>query len=561
MNNNNTISLHAVYRHFKRLWLFCFIFTLLLAGLAFMASLTRPKVFESRAKLLVSEDTNARGAALYGNAVPPALPLPEGALQAAMESRSFVEVVIKRLEESKMPTGTYRPVVEGLRSEVATGKFKTLRLSAQLDLHGNGTYTVLGKAGTPELARQLTAITSEELVAWDKNRSASKLREGQEGFSRQLQLLESKLQASESDTERTALREQQLALQQGYNRLSVLEHSTAGVLNPLSEATLPIKQINPRPVLAALLFGMLGTVFSAMLILLRAMNDKTIRSEDDLGAMGLKVLASFTRVKSRLLDVRGFLGMQTGTGLAESASFLRNSFENVLANKGIEIGATYPVVTRGLPIGEPQHRKIAPVLMVTSSAPGEGKSSITAVLADSFARDGKSVLLIDADLRRGSQQDIWMKRQGGVLPPVAVVGHGKDASVTAALQHPDHLQGERAAENVVLLPAIERVRNTSTYINHAVLARALDIWRHHFDVILIDSAPVLALSDALVIGKHADAVAVVVESERTDQDELLASLRRLGSAGVVPDGVVLNKQDARANDSYNYDYSPQGGFR
>jgi tyrosine-protein kinase Etk/Wzc len=180
------------------------------------------------------------------------------------------------------------------------------------------------------------------------------------------------------------------------------------------------------------------------------------------------------------------------------------------------------------------------VVMVTGPRPGVGKSFLSVNLAAVLAAAGKQVLLIDADLRRGSIESyVDVARVPGLA---------------------DLLAGT-ASESVVqrgVLPGVDVLsRGTSTATPAELLMaerfkQAIDQFSRAYDVVIVDTPPVLAVTDSMLIGKHAGTTLLAMRHGRHSDAELRHTMRLLGSAGVAVSGIVLCDVPQRA--------SAYGGF-
>ena len=194
--------------------------------------------------------------------------------------------------------------------------------------------------------------------------------------------------------------------------------------------------------------------------------------------------------------------------------------------------------------------------MISSTAPGEGKSSLTATLADGFASSGQRVLIVDADLRRGTQAEVWQKfGQDGQWHQLS--GMGGVRTSQEAFANPTNVQVLKTEENVDVLPAGPSVQDSLGLLNKADIGAALTLWRQKYDIILIDSAPLLALADGLVVGVHTDGVLMVTEFGKTSAQAVKGAIRRADRAGLKILGFVINKAERQREESYGYEYSPR----
>lgn len=185
--------------------------------------------------------------------------------------------------------------------------------------------------------------------------------------------------------------------------------------------------------------------------------------------------------------------------------------------------------------------KTLQVVGVTSSSPGEGKSTTVANLAIVMAQDNKKVLLIDCDLRKPTQHKKFEIEQDG-LTNTLVRGKALDALV----QHD-------VVSNLDILTSGPIPPNPSELLGSHKMAEVIAWARDHYDYVLIDLPPILAVADAAVIGNMVDGVLMVVASGSMTPNEAMDAKKRLQQAGVTILGVILNKMPQQRRYGY-YQY-------
>ncbi|WP_027460660.1 AAA family ATPase [Deinococcus murrayi] len=511
---------------------------LLLALVTYLWSRSQPTVYESTASLIAA-NTQTQDTTL-GSALVKAPPLPEGAVAQALQSTQVIEPLTQALRGAAgIPADERNRVVTALERELRAQKLQTLTLTSRLDLSGNGIYTIRARARTPEAARQLANLTSTALLNWDRGRALQNLRRAQAGYEAQLAQVDQQLGAPNlPPLERETLIARRANIQGNLIQTQLLADSVAGVLSVLAPAVTPLEPVSPKPLRNAVLAGILGLLLATGVVALLTAMDRTIRSEDDLLALGLPTLAVIPRLRQRDIVFSGIVRAARKAGLYEAIGFLRVNLLTALS------GQSHPVV------------------LIASTIPAEGKSSLTATLADGLGSSGQRVLIIDADLRRGTQAAVWQKfnEQGNWRP---LNGNGGARTTREALLAPHAAEVLEVERNVDMLPAGPGLQDSLAVFNQADLRAALDLWRREYDVVLIDSAPLLALADGLVLGAHADAVVMVTEYGRTNVQAVRSALRRAERSGLKVVGFVINKSDAREGNSYGYSYSyaPREGVK
>ncbi|GGK25318.1 exoP [Deinococcus malanensis] len=450
----------------------------------------------------------------------------------ALQSTQVIGPLIQAIrKEEEISQSERERLSENLGRELREQRLQSVTLTSRLDLSGNGIYTVRARARTAAAAQRLANLASAALFSWDRDRALESVRRAQAGFQAQLAQVDQQLGASAlPGVERQTLIARRANIQGNLTQVQLLEDSVAGVLSSLSAAVEPLRPVAPKPLRNAALAGLLGVLLATGIVALLTVLDRTIRSEDDLLTLDVPTLAVIPRLRQRDIIFSGIVRAARQAGLYEAIGFLRVNLMTTLA-------------------GKPH-----PVVMVTSTAPGEGKSSLTATLADGFASSGQRVLIIDADLRRGTQAAVWKKYdEGGRWHQLS--GQGGVRTTREALADPHNVQVIQVEDNVDMLPAGPGVQDSLGVFNQADIAGALALWRQNYDIVLIDSAPLLALADGLVVGVHTDAVLMVTEYGRTNVQSVRSALRRAERAGLNILGFVINKSDAREGNSYGYSYS------
>ena len=168
------------------------------------------------------------------------------------------------------------------------------------------------------------------------------------------------------------------------------------------------------------------------------------------------------------------------------------------------------------------------VVMVTSAVAGEGKTTLASHLAHSLARAGRKTLLIDCDLRRPDVQQFF---NVSAEPGFSEVLRG-EADVAGATQE--------TADGLFVLPAGRWNRVVLRVLAQGRAQELFDRLRQEYDFILIDSHPILAAADSLLIGQHADAVILSLLRDRSQAHVVLPACQRLASLGIRVLGAVVS---------------------
>ncbi|MCI0459798.1 MAG: polysaccharide biosynthesis tyrosine autokinase [Gemmataceae bacterium] len=170
------------------------------------------------------------------------------------------------------------------------------------------------------------------------------------------------------------------------------------------------------------------------------------------------------------------------------------------------------------------------VVMVTSAAAGEGKTTLASNLALSLARAGRRTLLVDCDLRRPGLHHLFEQ----TLQP------GFSETVLGEVDLPDAVRPTTTDENLYLLPAGQWDREVLQELARDSVRVVFERLREEFDFVVVDSHPVLPATDSLLIGQHADAVMVSVLRGVSQSPRVYAAQQRLATLGIRIFGAVVS---------------------
>ena len=525
--NADQIDLRQVFGTLRRYAPLLILTPVVVAGLTYWLAGRQAPVYESSASI-IALDNNAQNS-LINNTLVTAPPLPQGAVEQVLHSRNLVTDIGQRLDQSGLDPALVAQIRSDLNRELTANTFSRLKVRARLDTQQRGVYEIRAQGENPQAAQQLAEAGVAALLAWDNARAKQGVTRSRQSLQAQLQSLTGRIASISDPLERQSLIAARGQVLQNLSQMAVLETAATGTLIPVAEAVAPRAPVSPRPLRNAALAGLLSLFLVTGGVLLSDSLRRRVNGPEDLLPLGLPVLAQLPLVRRKQL-AGGFLPASHSGPLYEGLGFLRINVQSTL--------------------GEGTHRR----LVVSSSYPGEGKSSVTAALAESLGASGQKVLVIDADLRRPTQLKVWgperlathpLPGTDPTLPPAA--------TVTEMFLRPSAAHATGVGTNVDLLPAgtPQRGDGGSGILNQPAFRTSLEGWAQGYDFVLIDTPPMLGLPDTLAVAPHTDGVILVVENGKTRLADVERSLQNARVAGVRVLGIVLNKV-TRSNDAYYY---------
>jgi succinoglycan biosynthesis transport protein ExoP len=335
----------------------------------------------------------------------------------------------------------------------------------------------------------------------------------------------------------------------GYGVAAAMQASNVRVVDPAVPSAIPVR---PNKPMTALLISFGFLCIGTFILIARAGANRTImepgESKQYLRAPELGVIPMASQAGLRSVDgVRGRgrlgaagfapFGGRTGDSRLETVTWRSSSC--LLAESFRSASASLMLPGQG----KDDHR----VLVVTSLSPAEGKTTVASNMAISLAGVAGRVLLIDGDRRRARLHTVFgcenIKGIADLLEPDG------DPNLT-----PENCIVQTAVPNLCLLPSGGAGLSSSDLLYSPRMSSLMEEFRRQFNVVLIDTPPLLNLADARVLGRISDGVILVIRAGRVRWEAAMAAEQRLCEDGITVLGTVLNDWDPKQNGYGVYPY-------
>jgi tyrosine-protein kinase Etk/Wzc len=318
--------------------------------------------------------------------------------------------------------------------------------------------------------------------------------------------------------------------------LSIAKSSAIGNVRIVDDAVAAPKPVRPQKILLILAGALLGFILSVSVILLRIFFHRGIDSADQLEQAGLHVYASIPKSEwikkttpRRIKSLRqqreksvSFLAAENPADLAiEAIRSLRTSLHFNMLDASNN------------------------VVMISGATPEAGKTFISANLAAIISLTGQRVLLIDADMRRGTGHKVFDVSNATGLAEV-LSGEVPFATPITRVQKDDY--------NFDFIPRGKTSANPAERLMGPVMPELIKWASENYDLVIVDTPPVLAVSDAVIIGKHVGTLLLVARYQTNTVREIELSIKRFTQCNINVQACVLNMVTNSFRNYYRYGY-------
>ncbi len=514
------MELKGYFYLFLRWWWLVLFCAALSGGFAYVNSSMQEPVFQAVSTILISEASSAKGVDLNSLALSERLARTYVQL---MQSEAILSQVVARL---KCPFDA-----------------QTLAWMLQVQLVKDTQFIRLSIEDTdPVRAAALCNLVPEVFIAYNNSTQSSRFVESKKSLAREIAALDKQIEQMESqitalssnndplalnkraslESDLIRLRDSRSRMVQSYESQRLVEAQTLNNVIVVDKASVPLFPIRPRiarSVTVGILFGLL--LGSVLIFIIDYLDDSIKNAEQITSELQLPLIGVAVLLSSKETEAKPIAHKKPRAPITEAFRFLRSNI--------MFAGVDRPV------------RRI----LITSLNAQEGKSFVAANLATVFAQAGKTVVLLDCDMHRPSLHKHFDKSNRRGLSTLLLQ---ESFNLENALRPTD-------APNLSLLSAGPLPLNPAELLGSNKMAQLLDSIAGTKDIILLDSPPIAALTDASVLANRVDGVVLVVEVGKTRFADLKHAKEQLERSGAYILGVVFNKAPRDRSSYYNYHYS------
>ncbi|GAL08846.1 tyrosine-protein kinase Wzc [Photobacterium aphoticum] len=316
--------------------------------------------------------------------------------------------------------------------------------------------------------------------------------------------------------------------------LNIMKASTVGNVRVLDEAQIYPNAVKPNKALLVAISVMMGFLLSIIGVLLRAAFHRGIENPDEIEAIGLPVYASIP-MSDWQVELEKKQNRKKTLTVQDTLLAISNPADlSIEALRSLRTSLHFAMM-------EAKNN----IIMISGPSPGIGKSFVSANMAAVIAKSGQKVLVVDADMRKGR-----MEKQMAVNP-------------TPGLS--TYLSGQTNIESLIKQPGIEGLDfigrgevppNPSELLMHPRFKQLMDWAVEQYDIVIVDTPPILAVTDAAIVGAHAGTSLLVGRFGQNAVKEIEVTKQRFEQNGIEIKGFILNAVVRKASTYYggNYGY-------
>lgn len=313
--------------------------------------------------------------------------------------------------------------------------------------------------------------------------------------------------------------------------LSIIKAGTVGNVRILDDAQVYARAVEPKKPLIVILATLIGCMLSIVFVFIKAALYRGVESPDQIEELGLPVYAAVPKSDLQLELTNRFKSKKKRTSGTQALLAESNPADlSIEALRGLRTSLHFAML-------EAKNN----ILMISGPAPGIGKSFISTNFAAVAAKTGQKVLLIDADMRKGYlQQSFGVKWDGGL------------SDLLVSQQDFCQFVKSTSVDNLEIVTRGQVPPNPSELLMHPRFAEFLEWASKEYDLVIVDTPPILAVTDPSIVGAFAGTTLMVARFGQNTVKEIDVARNRFEQSGIEVKGVIFNAIEKKATSSYGY---------
>lgn len=330
--------------------------------------------------------------------------------------------------------------------------------------------------------------------------------------------------------------------------LNILKAGTVGNVRIVDTAETSPVPVAPKKPLIVVLATMLGGMVGIGIVFVKAAFNRGIERSEQLEDEGITVYATIPKSEiQQSMDAKLLKrNSRKGDTPIDLLAKLDPTDLAIEALRGLRTSLHFAML-------EARNN----IIMISGPSPGVGKSFVTANLAAVLAQSGKKVLLIDGDIRRGYLHSIMHTHNNFGLADILAADGGPTTNELAFVQH---VEASAYIKNLDFISRGTSAPNPAELLMHPRMKALMEAVQANYDYVLIDTPPILAVTDAAIVGSYAGTSLLVARFGQTPAREIIHTIRRFAQNGVEIRGAILNGVERKASGYYGYGYNYQYGY-
>ncbi|HID2795683.1 TPA: polysaccharide biosynthesis tyrosine autokinase [Klebsiella pneumoniae] len=321
--------------------------------------------------------------------------------------------------------------------------------------------------------------------------------------------------------------------------LNIAKSSAIGNVRIIDDAVTQLKPVKPKKILVVIIGFILGLSIAIGVVFLRIMLRRGIETPEQLEEIGINVYASVPVAESlvsndrSIKNIRKKITHKEYTGLLATTNPADLAIEAI---RGLRTSLHFAMI-------EARNN----ILMISGASPNAGKTFISSNLAAVVAQTGKKVLFIDTDMRKGYVHKVFDVENDNGLSNYLSGKLGLEATLKKIPE-----AGFDFISRGVVPP------NPTELLMHRRMEEMLKWASQNYDLVILDTPPILAVTDAAIIGHYAGTTLLVARFELNTVKEMDVAFKRFEQSGIVAKGCILNGIVKKASSYYGYGYNHYG---